>query len=203
MTVLRDLPAVQVTRRGDDMIDQTRLDNAGFLAALHKLPPYDGITFRGLARSEPAPSMVAAAAGVMASSHSARVATENFTCSTVLAVLNRSGRDISSFSPHPDEQEVVLRPGSVWRPLTTLRLRDPDLEVRILEELDVTGVIHPPVAWGTTVEEVVRRVTRAIHNAGDDDPVPVRLVGKFAGPWVTSLPMPAQPEPRMRLHRLV
>ena len=161
---------------------------AGFLAALDKLPPYEGITFRGLDPGAVAPTSVAVVAGVMASSRNVRVATENFTSTEVFALLNRTGRDISALSAHSDEAEVVVRPGSLWRPLMTVELVSPAVRVHFLEELEVSGASRLPESWGSDLEDVRSRVMRAIQVSAAREPVEVHIPGKFSGPWVTQLP---------------
>ena len=80
-----------------------------FLRALSRLPPYTGVVFHGLPE---APDLASArwTRGVTAMSRDPRIATENFTAPTVAAIVSRSGRDITAFSAHPHEQEVVLPP---------------------------------------------------------------------------------------------
>ena len=161
---------------------------AGFLAGLDKLPAYEGITFRGLASGAVAPTSTAMATDVMATSRDPRVATQNFTCPALLAALNRTGRDISALSAHPDEAEVVLRPGAMWRPLVTVDVLSPAVRVHILEELDLSGAARPLASWGPTVDDVQARVMRAIQIAAAREPVEVRVPGKFTGSWATELP---------------
>jgi hypothetical protein len=161
---------------------------AGFLAALDKLPPYDGITFRGLALGEVAPESTTVTANVMASSRNPRVATENFTSAATLAVLNHTGRDISALSAHPDEAEIVLLPGTMWRHLMWLDLPSPAIRVHVLEQLDLSGGSHPQVSWGTSLDDVQERITRAIQVAAAREPVEVHIPGKFNGPWITEPP---------------
>ena len=63
-----------------------------------------------------------------------RVATDNFSTTGVYAVIGSRGRDIASISQHPQEQEVVFRPGSLFLPIESFDVGD--LEVAIVEEID-------------------------------------------------------------------
>jgi hypothetical protein len=53
-------------------------------------------------------------------SRSARVATENFAAQGAHLFVTLTGRDISLFSAHPDEQEIVILPGTRYVPATNL-----------------------------------------------------------------------------------
>lgn len=154
-----------------------------FLTAVEKLPPYEGVTFRGAAAVIETTTV---AAGVMASSRDPRVASENFATPVLLALHHRTGRDISALAQHADEAEVVVLPGSVWRPITTVVVEG--TTVQAVEELDVARTGRQPDSWGTTTADVEARVTRAVEVARARGPVPVHSPGKFAGAWVSRLP---------------
>lgn len=153
-----------------------------FLAAVEKLPPYEGVTFRGA----PAPlEATTVAAGVMASSRDPRVASENFTAPVLLALHHRTGRDVSGLAQHPDEAEVVVRPGTAWRPIVTFEVEGTTIQA--LEELDLARTGHVPAGWGATPAEVEQRVTRAVEVARARGAVTVHVPGKFAGDWLSRL----------------
>ncbi len=154
-----------------------------FLAAVEKLPPYEGVTFRGAAATVQGTTV---AAGVMASSRDPRVASENFTAPVLLALHHRTGRDITALSQHADEAEVVVLPGTAWRPITTVEVEG--TLVQALEELDLGRTGRAPDGWGTSVDDVAQRITRAVAVARDRTPVDVHTPGKFAGTWLAQLP---------------
>ena len=165
-----------------------------FLTAVEKLPPYEGLTFRGLASGHPAPSGTGMVTGVMASSRNPRVASENFSAAALLALLTRTGRDISALSAHPDEAEVVVLPGSLWRPIVTVEAEG--VAVHVLEELDVQRTGSSPAAWGASQQEVLDQISRALQVARVRPPAQVSAPGKFAGPWLVQLPSAGSETPR-------
>lgn len=156
---------------------------SSFLDAVAKLPAFNGITFRGLAVGEPLPHAVGVLAGVVSSSRSARVATENFSAARLLVLLNRTGRSIAEFSEHPGEGEVVVRPGTVWRALIELSVTGTDVPVLVLEELDPSGTTPAPTEWGDTLDELAARVVRLVQQGLAAEPAPVAVPGKYVGPW--------------------
>lgn len=158
-------------------------DVSAFLDAIEKLPAFDGFTFRGLDDDAEAPPSLGVAAGVLATSRDPRVATENFRTARVLALLNRTGRDISPFSAQPDEREVVVRPGSVWRVLTSFEVDGLRPTVLVLEELDLTRSTPEPAEWGDTVAETTARLVRVLASALAVGPVEIASPGKYVGQW--------------------
>lgn len=163
-------------------------DVSAFLDAIDKLPAYGGFTFRGLDDAEALPPALGVAAGVLATSRDPRVASENFRTARVLALLNRTGRDISRFSAQPDEGEVVVRPGSVWRVLTSFEVAGTRPTFVVLEELDPSHTTPEPTEWGDTLAETRERLTRVIAEAATAVPVAVASPGKFVGPWPAQVP---------------
>jgi hypothetical protein len=156
-----------------------------FLAALDKLPAYEGVTFRGLAAGESAP-VTGVVTGVMASSRSPRVASENFTAPVLVALLNRTGRDLTALSRFPEEAEVVVLPGSLWRALGPVEVGG--VVVHVMEELEPSGRTRQPASWGRTMPDVVDGIGRELRTAVSREPVTVNVAGKFAGRWVTEVP---------------
>lgn len=160
-----------------------------FLDAIAKLPEFNGITFRGLGAGDPEPAAPGVVAGVLASSRDVRVASENFTAARVLVLLNRTGRSIAELSAQPGEGEVVVRPGSVWRPLIEVSVTGLRTPLLVLEELDPSGTTPAPTEWGDTLDELASRVVRLVQQALGAGATPVAVPGKFVGPW------PMQPLP--------
>lgn len=157
----------------------------GFLAALDKLPPYEGMTFRGLPQGEPAP-VTGVVTGLMASSRSPRVASENFTAPALVALLNRTGRDLTALSRFPEEAEVVVLPGGLWRALGPVEVDG--VPVHVMEELEPSGRTRQPESWGRTMADVVDAIGQELRAAVVREPVVVNAPGKFAGPWLTEVP---------------
>jgi len=154
-----------------------------FLSAMDKLPRFDGITFRGMPQGSEPPRTLVAATGVHASSRSPRVATEDFTSAALLVLLNRTARSISEFSAHPEEREVVVLPGTVWRPLVELTVPGHAGAVYVLEELDLSQSLPQPTEWGATLAELANRVQRVVEQDLRGESFTVNVPGKFAGPW--------------------
>lgn len=165
-----------------------------FLDAIAKLPDYNGITFRGLAADATDPPQLGVVAGVLSSSRSARVASENFTAARLLVLLNRTGRSIAEFSAQPGEGEVVVRPGTLWRALIEVRVEGSPVPVLVLEELDPTGSTPAPTEWGDTLDDLAGRVVRLVQQGLADDPAAIAVPGKYVGPWPAQVPS-APPAP--------
>ncbi len=154
----------------------------GLLDALEKLPPAGGVTFRGLDRDAGSVVPLGVLTGVVSSSRDPRVATENFAARSILVLLNRSGRDLSLLSAHPQEAEVVHRPGSVWHVVPDVWLRDVPASVVVLEEVDPTGSTSA-MGWPTTVVDLADEISTRLRAAQQQESVPVARPGVFVGPW--------------------
>jgi hypothetical protein len=152
---------------------------AALLPALDKLPPYRELSYRGYAGRQGQTFQRAIPSGALVStSRDPRVATDNFSTDGVYAVIGRPGRDLTWVSEHPDEQEVVFRPGSVYLPIQ--RFDVDDLEVAVVEELDPDN--DPDVAPPFTLDELKDQMTEAIRDARSRPPVDAITSGKFVGP---------------------
>jgi hypothetical protein len=154
---------------------------AALLSALDKLPPYRGLSYRGYAGRQGQTFQRAIPSGVLVStSRDPRVATDNFSTDGVYAVIGRRGRDLTSVSERPDEQEVVFRPGSVYLPIE--RFDVDDLEVAIVEELDPDN--DPNAAPPFTLDQLKDQMTEAIRDSRGRPSVDDITPGKFVGPLV-------------------
>ena len=157
--------------------------NAGVLLdALAKLPPAGGVALRGL---DDAPGTVAALGvltDVVAASRDVLVATENLTCRALLVLLARTGRELSALSAHPDDAEVALLPGSVWRRLPDPAVHGAPLPVVALEEVDPAGYWQPS-AWPATLAELARDVGTLLRSAQTRSAVRVTRAGRLVGSW--------------------
>lgn len=154
-----------------------------FLDAIDKLPPFGGISFRGVPGGAVELPPVSIASGVMPSSKVPRLASENFSSGGLLVLLNRTGRDISMLSDRPEDGEVVIRPGSAWNHLVTLQVDGCPPPVLIIEELAVSGETAPPENWGATLTELAENVARIVGNAVKESPVLILTPGRYCGPW--------------------
>lgn len=167
---------------GRDLDDATE-PLGGFLDAIAKLPEFNGVAFRGLSSGEEEPPQVGVVTGVIASSRSARVASENFTATRLLVLLNRTGRSVAEFSEHPEEGEVVVRPGSVWHRLIEVTIPGLQKPALVLEELDPSGRTPTPTEWGDTRAELAARVVSLVRQGMTSEQATVAVPGKFSGPW--------------------
>lgn len=145
-----------------------------FLRALERLPPYTGIVFHGLP-SIPSLSSARWTRGVTAASKDARIATENFSTPVVAAIASRTGRDISAFSAHLGEQEVVLPPGVVLLEVARTVTAD-GMPVVIVEQLAEPRSIEdlPP-----TLPALVAQVEAALAAASTQPEAAITTPGKF------------------------
>lgn len=165
-------------------------DLGTFLDAIGKLPAAGGLVYRGLVGGGPAsdPVPLGVLAGLAATSRDPRVATQNFACDTLLVLLTRTGRDLSALSAHPEEHEVLQRPGSVWSRLPDLPGlpavpgRAGQARVVVAEELDPSGTV-PAVGWPDTLAALAATVAQALSDAIARPPVPVHRPGVFVGDW--------------------
>lgn len=85
------------------------------LPIIQKLPQFAGIVWRGAPEGLGGPIV---AAQPFSTSLDARVASENFSAPVLLAIVTLTGREIGVLSANPDEQEVVMLPGTGLAPLT-------------------------------------------------------------------------------------
>lgn len=149
------------------------------LSALDKLPPYRGLSYRGYAGRQGSGFQRALTSPVLvATSRDPRVASENFTTDGVYAVIGSRGRDIASLSRHPQEREVVFRPGSTFLPIE--RFDVDDLEVAIVEEIDPDRDRDEQPAF--TLDELKDQMRAAILDARGRAAVDDVTEGKFVGP---------------------
>lgn len=93
------------------------------LTALAKLPRADVVSFHG-GGLPPVfeQSDVFTLRGITATSLDLRVATESGTFRELVAFRSYTGRWVSPFSQHPDEQEVAFLPGTPFRAVGSVRI---------------------------------------------------------------------------------
>jgi hypothetical protein len=148
-----------------------------FLSNLERLPPYQGIVFRGCdeASHQRWPERAVVTQGVLATSRDPLVATHNFTTPAVYAILTRTGRAIEQFSAALHEREVVLLPGTVLTQVT--RVRFDDLPITVVEEFDSQA----PAVEPTPLDQAQARIAKAIREAQAADNAPEPLRDRFVG----------------------
>lgn len=156
---------------------------AAMLAALEKLPPYRGLTFRGLPAGVEPPEGTVVTHLLTATSRDPRVATENFAHPAVAAILSHLGRDVGPLSADPSAAEVVLLPGSMLHPVARIQLQEPELLVCVLEQLDPARG-GPPDMTGlpSTLDDLMNAVMNAVVGAAQSALTPIGQPGRFAGP---------------------
>lgn len=91
---------------------------SGLVAALEKLPPFVGVTWRGASGQLVASLPLT---GPLPTTRDPRVASGNFTSAALWAIVSAAGRDIGPISADPSAQEVALLPGSFLTPADALR----------------------------------------------------------------------------------
>lgn len=149
---------------------------AALLAALDKLPPYQGLSYRGYTDGGPRRGTTISA-GLVASSLDPRVATDNFTTPGVFAIIGNRGRDLSALSRIPVEREIVFRPGSMFLPIESFDLDG--LRVSVIEELDPDRAPGTPPS--VPLEQLEEQMRAEISAARRREPVASVTPGKFVG----------------------
>lgn len=104
------------------------------LDALDALPPTSVVVFRGCPSGAAAPSGTLVVSAPLSTSTNPAVALASGH-RDVFALMTRTGRATSALSARPQDDEVVLRPGSLLTSVGALRLRGHDVLVHILDEL--------------------------------------------------------------------
>ena len=141
--------------------------NAGLIAALEKLPPYEGVTWRG--------AEGALAGGIrlpapLPTSRDPRVASANFETPYLWAVVSSAGRDVAPISADPSAQEITILPESIITPASaTIDIDGVRVQI-VLEVRD--GVPVGP----TPPEDELAALVRAAKTAG---PIVIRQPGRF------------------------
>lgn len=150
---------------------------ARFLEELAQLEPFSGVTYHGLTSLDDLGGM-RRTWGILATSHDPRVATESFTAPVVMALLGRTGRDITAYSRRPAEQEVVIPPGA------TLRLLAEDVtdEGQPLVVFEQIGSVDAPTLPAAERAELIRSVKARISAAALEPGWTPLSPGKFTAP---------------------
>jgi hypothetical protein len=151
---------------------------AGLLRVLQKLPPLTEIVFHGLT-DIPDLKRARWTSGVTATSLDARIGTENFSTPVIAAILSRTGRDITAFSAHPAEREVVLPPEAMLHTLALDTALDGTTPLIIIEQL---AELDPKVSLPPTLPEFVALVKERVAASMAEPPAKITTPGKFVEP---------------------
>lgn len=165
-----------MTNASSEQLDRQVAD---LLAALGKLPPHRGVSFRGrtLDAGFGREGQVVVTRELTATSRSVAIATENFSTAALYVVLGRTGRAIETLSRHPAEHEVVFLPASMFTVVKSARVDD--LPVTIVEQLNPEmEELDEPLG---TLEEIAAFTVVRVNEARDGGPVDITSPGKFAG----------------------
>ncbi|KEP74328.1 hypothetical protein HR12_12725 [Microbacterium sp. SUBG005] len=101
----------------------------------------------------------------------------NFSTAGLLAIVSRTGRDISGFSAHPAEQEIVLPPEVVLLEVPRSRLPD-GRPVIIVEQLAEPGAAD---ALPPTLDALVSLVDDLVERALKGPDVSISTPGEICG----------------------
>jgi hypothetical protein len=152
-------------------------DVDALLSALASLPPKAGLFWHGAA--VPPPAGAVEVRGLLATSENPRIATENFSTPVIIGIIAKRGRSLGPLSAHPQEQEVVLLPGTV---LSTLQIMQQPgtATVVVMEELAESG---SELDWlPPTIEELGQLVIGLLGQSAAQPPVQISTPGKFVAP---------------------
>jgi len=152
---------------------------AALLSALEKMPVYNGISFRGrpVGAASAHRGQVAVSKGLVATSQDIRVATENFSCEGLYAVVGTAGRGISSHSRHPEEREIVFLPSTMF--LVVGDWEAHDVGITLVEQLDPRRDVEQ--SSKRSIEDVRPVIDDHVARALRRDDVAVTSPGKFVG----------------------
>lgn len=143
-------------------------------ADVSQAPIARGLTFRGVPLDGKVPEGGHVTTRPTVTSRDPRVATENFAHTYLLAIAARTGRAL------PDG-EVVLPAGVTFLPVAQIKVRDADVTVRLIEEIDKSGGPTDnsglPESLNAFFDEVSARVLQAFGRPAVDVTEP----GKFSG----------------------
>lgn len=146
------------------------------LNQLQAVPPWSGISFRGMSEHASFGTEVrsAVSAGLIATSRDPRVATENFTSNGLFAIVGTQGRGIESVSQFPHEKEVVFLPSTVFAFVATATYEE--MPIVIARQVDLGSDKEQ-----TAPDDLGRRVGAAIRAAKEGAAVPITSPDKYVG----------------------
>jgi hypothetical protein len=160
----------------------TDADQGGLpLAELAKLPPTPGLIYRGLPDDAELVTGTTITSALTTASSDPRVASDNFAHGRILAIVARKARDLSESSPHPEEGERVLLPGTVLVPVGQIKVDGMGATAQIVEEVDPGGGRVGNSALPETIDDLIDTVVRQVIKARRAEPVELTSPGKYAG----------------------
>jgi hypothetical protein len=160
------------------MSDEASERLANFLAILDRLPVQPGITWHGSGTDSRSTDVITTP-GVLATSRDPRVATENFSVPFALALVSTSGRLIAPLSAHPEEQEVVVLPGTTFVRVAAFEFDDPRLGVTVYSEINPDQEPGATSALPQDAESLERELRVQLVLAGLAEPLQIASPGKF------------------------
>ncbi len=160
-----------------------------FLDALDALPPLSAVVFHGCPTGPELPVGTLVVTAPLSTSTNPAVALATGG-PELFAVLTRTGRSTAALSARPQDDEVVLRPGTFLTAVGAVRLGGDNVLVHVLDELVPAG---EPVGEGVLPQDMdglVAALRSALERAQPVADVPG---GRYAGPLpVTPVPQPSR-----------
>lgn len=151
------------------------------LAEIAKLPPTPGLVYRGVPDDAEIITGMTITSTVTTASSDPRVASDNFAHGRIFAIVARKARDVSGSSPHPEEGERVLLPGTVLVPVGQIMVDGMGATAQILEEVDPGAGRAGNSALPDTIDDLIDTVVRQVTKARRAEPVTLTSPGKFVG----------------------
>lgn len=149
-----------------------------FLDALDALPPLAAVVFHGCPSGEPPPSGTLVVTAPLSTSTNPAVALAHGS-PALFAVMTRTGRATAALSARPQDDEVVLRPGSLLTSVGAVRLRGHDVLVHVLDELVPPGEPVGDRALPGDMQTLAATLQHVVDTAGVVADVPA---ARYAGP---------------------
>ncbi|ROS79088.1 hypothetical protein [Cellulomonas sp. PhB143] len=160
--------------------------------AVLALPPYAGISYRGLRPQDGLPPTLFMSTRAMPTTRDVRVAAGVDGVSAVVVFLNRTARDVSPVL-EGGSGEVALMPGAAYHAVGRTRDEASGLDVLAVEELLHEGTQAPAPDWpfeGAKIAELVSEALATPWPEGRRAPDAVEA-GRYVGP----MPVVAAPRP--------
>ena len=148
------------------------------LDTLDALPPTSAVVFHGCPSGAAPPSGTLVVTALLSTSRNPAVALADGGAA-VFALMTRTGRATAALSARPQDEEVVLRPGSLLTSAGALRLRGHDVLVHVLDELVPPG---EPVGEGALPRDMETLAATLQHVVDEAEAVADVPSGRYAGP---------------------
>lgn len=148
--------------------------NDALINALGKLPVYSGISYRCLTGADPTPPSVFVTSGVTPATLAPSGFLKISGLRTVVAFLNRTARDASSFAT--DGPEAAILPNCAFRTVGEFEFPGP-FTIRVVEEIVEPGFPEP--AWPQDLAAILEQITTALADRATSGSM-LRYAGPFA-----------------------